>query len=277
MRPVRFRDQTVFITGASAGIGAAIARHFAVEGARVILTARRVDRLHDVAASLKVPAGRVRVQACDVTKDGELEATIEEIARSGERIDVVVANAGFGVAGDFERLTLEDYRRQFETNVFGVLRTTYATLAELKKSRGRLVIIGSVAGHVPQAGASAYGMSKFAVRALAESLRQELASDGVGVTLISPGFVDSDIRRTDNQGVVHPDAQDPVPAWLRMSVDAAARDIVAATYRRQRERVVTAHGKVLVFLYRHFPWLIRLAQKTGIRARSEPGRSTRRL
>jgi short-subunit dehydrogenase len=275
MRPVRFEGQTVFITGASAGIGAALARRFAAEGARLILTARRVEKLREVAASLKLSDARVQLHACDVTKDGELETTIERVTRDAGRIDVVVANAGFGVAGDFERLTLDDYRRQFETNVFGVLRTVRATLAEVKKSRGRLVIIGSVAGHIPQAGASAYGMSKFAVRALAESLHQELAADGVSVTLISPGFVDSDIRRTDNRGVVHADAQDPVPAWLRMSVDAAARDIVDATHRRQRERVVTAHGKLLVFFYRHCPWLIRLAQKAGIRGRSEPGSSAR--
>jgi short-subunit dehydrogenase len=269
IRRVRFEGQTVFITGASAGIGAALVRRFAAEGARVIVTARRVDKLREVAAGLS--EARAQILACDVAKEGDLEAAIEQIVRSGAKIDVVVANAGFGVAGNLERLTLDDYRRQFETNVFGVLRTVYATLAELKKSRGRLVIIGSVAGYIPQPGASAYGMSKFAVRALAESLRQELAADGVSVTLISPGFVDSDIRRTDNRGVVHADADDPIPAWLRMSVEAAARDIVDATHRRQRERIVTAHGKVLVFLYRHCPWLVRLLQKAGVRGREEPG------
>jgi short-subunit dehydrogenase len=266
---VRFTGQTVFITGASAGIGAALARRFAAEGAQLVLTARRVDKLEEIA--VRLPQQRTRSFVCDVTREGDLEAAIEEVVRGGCGVDVVVANAGFGVAGDFERLTLDDYRRQFETNVFGVLRTVYATLAELKKSRGRLVIMGSVAGYIPQAGASAYGMSKFAVRALAESLRQELAADGVSVTLISPGFVDSDIRRTDNRGVVHAHAPDPVPAWLRLAVDAAARDIVDAVYRRERERVVTAHGKLLVFVYRHCPWLIRLIQRAGIRGRAEPG------
>jgi short-subunit dehydrogenase len=272
---VRFRNQTVLITGGSAGIGAALARRFAAEGARLILTARRLDKLREVAASFGTSHAGIELVACDVTKDGDLEAAVAQATRGGRALDVVVANAGFGVAANLEALTLVDYRRQLETNVFGVLRTVYATLAELKKSRGRLAIIGSVAGYIPQAGASAYGMSKFAVRALAESLRQELAADGVSVTLLSPGFVDSDIRRTDNRGLVHPHAPDPVPAWLRMSVDAAARDIVDAIYRRKRERIVTAHGKLLVFVYRHLPWLIRFAQKSGIRSRGEPGRSQR--
>jgi short-subunit dehydrogenase len=206
-----------------------------------------------------------------VTHDGDLEAAVAKIKSGGGKIDVVVANAGFGVAGNVEDLDLDDYRRQFETNVFGVLRTIYATLAELKRTRGRLVIIGSVAGHIPQARASPYGMSKFAIRALAEAARLELAASGVAVTLISPGFVDSDIRRTDNRGVLHAGAADPVPAWLRMSTDRAARAIVGAVYKRKRERIVTGHGRALVLAYRHCPWLIRLVQRAGVRGRGEPG------
>jgi short-subunit dehydrogenase len=270
---MRFKGKTVFITGASSGIGAALAGRFAAEGAALILAARRVEKLQTIAASLARFQSDVRIVQCDVARDGQLEAAVEQVTSGGGRIDVVVANAGFGVAGNLQKLTLEDYRRQLETNVFGVLRTVYATLAELKRTRGQLVIIGSVAGWIPQPGASAYGMSKFAVRALAESLRGELAPDGVSVTLISPGFVDSDIRRTDNRGVVHEHAPDRVPAWLRMPTERAVRQIVDATYRRERERIVTAHGKLLVFVYRHWPWLIRLAQKAGVKARTEPGRA----
>ena len=123
---------------------------------------------------------------------------------------------------------------------------------------------------LPQAGASAYGMSKFAVRALAESLRMELAPHGIAVTLISPGFVDSEIRRVDNQGVLQEHAPEPVPAWLRVPADRAAREIVHAIHRKQRERIVTGHGKFLVFAYRHFPWVIRAAQRAGIKGRSQP-------
>ena len=229
----------MFITGASSGIGAALARHFASEGADLALAARREDKLREVEASLPKPHGAVRLVRCDVTQDGELEAAVAQVGK----VDIVIANAGFGVAGNVDAITLEDFRRQFETNVFGVLRTAYATLAELKRSRGQLVIIGSVAGYVPQPGVSAYGMSKFAVRALAESMRMELAPQGVAVTLISPGFVDSDIRRTDNLGVVHPSARDTIPAWLVVPSDRAAREIADAVYKRKRERIVTGHGK----------------------------------
>jgi short-subunit dehydrogenase len=263
---VRFRNRTVFITGASSGIGAALARQFASEGADLVLAARREDKLREVEASLPQPHGTVRRVRCDVTQDGDLEAAVAQVGK----LDIVIANAGFGVAGNVEAITLEDYRRQFETNVFGVLRTFYATLAELKRTRGQLVIIGSVAGYVPQPGTSAYGMSKFAVLALAESLRMELAPQGIAVTLISPGFVASDIRRTDNRGIVHPNARDRIPAWLVVFADRAAREIANAVYRRKRERIVTGHGKAVVFVYRHAPWLVRWFQRRGIKGRPEP-------
>jgi len=269
MARMRFQGRTVFITGASSGIGAALARQFAADGARLVLTARRIDKLREVAASLPDPQA-AQVIECDVARDGDLEWAIARVRDAGGNIDIVVANAGFGVAGNMDKLTLADYRRQFETNVFGVLRTVQATLDELRRTRGQLVIIGSVAGYIPQAGASAYGMSKFAVRALAESLRMELAPQGIAVTLISPGFVDSEIRRVDNQGVFQAHAPEPVPAWLRVPADRAAREIVHAVHRKQRERVVTGHGKFLVFAYRCFPWLIRAVQRAGVRGRSEP-------
>ncbi len=269
-RMQRFRDRTVFITGASSGIGAALARCFAREGADLVLTARRRDRLEEVARTLPAPHASVRVFQCDVTKDGELVSAVEEIKRAGGKIDVVVANAGYGVVGKIQNLAIDDFRRQLETNVFGVLRTIYATLAELGRTRGQLVIMGSVAGYVPQPGVSPYGMSKFAVRALAESARMDLAGEGIAVTLISPGFVDSDIRRTDNRGALHVHAADPVPAWVRVPTERAAREIVDAVFRKERERIITFHGRFVVFVYRHMPWLVRLIHRMGLKGRPEP-------
>ena len=186
---------------------------------------------------------------------------------------MVVANAGFGVVGNVERLTLADYRRQFETNVFGVLRTVWACLDDVKRSRGRVGINARVYGHVSTPGSSPYAMSKFAVRALAESLGHELARHGVSVTLISPGFVESEIRRVDNTGQLSESAPEPIPSWLEMPTARAARQIVNAVARRRREAVITAHGRATVFLSRHVPWLLAtLIRKLGIRGRGEPPR-----
>jgi short-subunit dehydrogenase len=249
--------KVALITGASAGIGAALARALARDGADLVLAARREDRLRDLALEIEATGRKAIVVGCDVTRDGDLERAVAAAVERYGRLDIAVANAGFGVVGPVEDLTLDDFRRQLDTNVLGVLRTLYASLPELRKTRGQFVIVGSVAGHVPTPWTSPYSTSKFAVRGFAESIHDELAAGGVSVTLVSPGFVDSDIRRVDNHGKVHENAPDPVPGWLRMPTDRAARAIVRAIRRRRREVVVTGHGKALVLLYRHTPWLLR--------------------
>jgi short-subunit dehydrogenase len=238
-----------------------------------VLAARRTDRLEHLAQELQHGGRRAISVACDVTRDEDVERAVAAARAAFGRIDVVVANAGFGVVGPVERLTLDDYRRQFETNVFGVLRTVRAALTDVKRTRGRVVIMGSVAGHVAAPGSSPYAMSKLAVRALAEALGHEVAGDGVSVTLISPGFVESEIRRVDNQGVLSASAPEPISAWLVMPAARAARQIVSAVARRRREAVITAHGRVTVFLNRHAPWLVGgVIRAFGVRSRREPSR-----
>jgi short-subunit dehydrogenase len=270
----KLAGQVALITGASSGIGAALARELARRGADVALIARRADRLAQVAADVERQGRRALALAGDVTVDGDLERAVAATRARFGRLDIVVANAGFGVVGPFERLTLEDYRRQFETNVFGVLRSVRAALPDLKAARGRVAIIGSVNGHIATPGSSPYAMSKFAVRALAEALGHELAPAGVSVTLVSPGFVESEIRRIDNEGRLQAQAPEPIPHWLVMPVDKAARQIVRAIARRRREIVVTPLGKVAVFMQRHAPALVAAAVRAfGVRSRGEPSRT----
>jgi short-subunit dehydrogenase len=244
---------------------------------RVALVARRVDQLEMLAAELRAAGGQASAHGGDVTVDGDVARVVGELTAVGVRPHIVVANAGFGVVGMAQDLALADYHRQFDTNVFGVLRTLQETFAPLRASRGRFVIMGSVAGHLSGPGSSAYSMSKFAVRALAEALHGDLRTAGIGCTLISPGFVDSDIRRVDNRGGLHPHAKDPVPEWLRMKADRAARVMARGILRGQKEVIVTGHAKAIVFLTRHFPrftrWVILRANQG---ARPEPaGRASR--
>ncbi len=268
------QGKSVLLTGASSGIGAAVARELALHGANLVLAARRRDRIDALAAELGARVRAVPVEV-DVTRDGSVEEAVAIAEREFGGLDIAIANAGFAVTGRLDRLGLDDYRRQLETNFFGVLRTIYAALPALKRARGQLAVMGSVAGHVPSPGMSPYNVSKFAVRALAESLHDELADEGVGVTLLSPGFVVSDIGRVDNQGRWHEGDGSRAPGWLRMPTDAAARQIVAAIETRKREAVITAHGRLGVFVYRHAPWLVHAAihlasRRAAARRRDKP-------
>lgn len=260
----RFQRSSVFITGASSGIGEALARAFALEGARLALAARRLERLESVRQELMPAAAEVLAVPCDVTSRPSLDAAVAQTAEAFGGIDVAVANAGFGVTGFFQDLSTADFRRQFETNVFGLLDTVYAVLPHLRASKGRLALISSVSGRVGSPGSSPYVASKFAVTGLAASIYYDLRADGVSVTCIEPGFVESKIRMTDNAGRFHEDWNDPVPPWLVVPRDRAARAIVSAIYKRKPEAVITGHGKLAVWSARHFPRTVRFIQRQAV-------------
>lgn len=252
----------MLITGASSGIGAELAWQLGQAGAQLTLTARRAELL-DALAQRVAAGGKPQpiVVRCDVTRDGDVERAVAEATRRWGKLDVVIANAGFGVVGAFRDLSVDDYRRQFETNVFGVLRTLHAALPEIEKTRGNVAIVGSVAGWMASPNGSPYAMSKFALRALADAITPELALNGVKVTLISPGFVASDIRRVDNRGALHAKAPDPIPQWLLMPTEKAVRQILRAVALGKREAIITGHGKILVAIERFLPWLSRASRR----------------
>jgi NAD(P)-dependent dehydrogenase (short-subunit alcohol dehydrogenase family) len=268
---MRFAGKVAFVTGASAGIGRALALEFAREGADVAIAARRGDLLEKLARDIEGLGRKALPLICDVTKEADVRAALDAAVAKFGAVDVVVANAGFGVVGPVEALSIDDFRRQFETNIMGVLHTVKPALPLLEKTKGRLALVGSVSGHVSVPATAAYAMSKFAVRALADALFHELLPKGIRVTLISPGFIQSDFREVDNQGVHHPGKGDPYPKWIVMSTDVAARKIVKAVARGRREIILTMHGKLAVFLQRHFPGLLSLFFRvTGYRGRREP-------
>ena len=252
-----WKEQIVLITGASSGIGAALSLVFAERGARVVLAARRVDRLQAVQDEITALGGEAFMVTCDVTDEQSVQKAVSDVIEHWGRLDVVIANAGFGVSGSFMKLTAKDYHAQFATNIFGVMNTLKSAYPHIESVQGRAVIVGSVNGYVSLAKNSAYAMSKFAVRALAQSLWIEWERKGVSTTLIEPGFVASEIRQVNNQGEFKAHAKDPVPQWLVMPSKTAAYQIERAIYKRKREAVITFHGKVIVWLARFFPGLTR--------------------
>ena len=264
----RWSNSVVFITGASAGIGEALARRVASEGGKVALGARRIERLDTLVQELEAQGSEAIAIQCDVTDEAAMRGAIDTIIERFGTLDAVVANAGFGVAGTLMKLSNEDYRRQFETNVYGVMNTLRAAYPALKRSNGRAAIVSSVNGFISLPSNSAYAMSKFAVRALAQSLWAEWRADGISTTLICPGFVTSEIRQVNNRGVYRETAKDPVPSWLVMPAETAAAQMSRAIYRRKREVVITGHGKVIVWISRYLPGLTHFALSRSSRKRS---------
>jgi NAD(P)-dependent dehydrogenase (short-subunit alcohol dehydrogenase family) len=255
----RFDRQVVLITGASSGIGAALAREFAQKGAHTVLLARRAERIEALAAKLTGAGRRSLALTGDVTREGDLEHAVEAARKEFGRLDVAVANAGFSVSGPFFELTLDDYRRQLETNVFGVLRTLYAALPALRETRGRIILVGSMFGMMSIPGATPYCMSKWALAGMAGALSQELAPFGVSVTHVMAGVIETEIYHVDNQGVYSEQPRRPPPTLLKVSPEQAARQIVRAAYGRKHSCILPGHAKLAIFLQRHFPNLVHFA------------------
>jgi NADP-dependent 3-hydroxy acid dehydrogenase YdfG len=182
-------DPVFLITGASSGIGAATARHAAEAGYRLVLAARSVDRLGELASELGGDRRALAVP-CDVTEWDQQTAMVQTALEHFGRLDVVFANAGFGAPRGFLNSDPEHWRSMVLTNVYGAALTIRATIEALKATRGHLLLTGSVAGRRALPG-SLYSATKWAVTAMGEAARLDLNGTGVRVTLIEPGMVDT--------------------------------------------------------------------------------------
>jgi NAD(P)-dependent dehydrogenase (short-subunit alcohol dehydrogenase family) len=179
--------KTALITGASSGIGEATALQLAELGYTVYAAARRVDRMSDLADR------SVRTRPVDVTDDASMVALVETIIADTGRIDVLVNNAGYGLYGALEDVPIEEARRQFEVNVFGLARLTQLVLPQMRAQHdGYIVNISSMGGKIWEPLGSWYHASKFAVEGLSDSLRVEVAEFGIKVVIIEPGTIRSE-------------------------------------------------------------------------------------
>ncbi|SRR5690554_512170 len=257
------KTNVVWITGASSGIGKAMAFEWVKLGYNVVLSARRKDLLEEIALQIKNLGGNALVVPVDVMEEKSIENAVQIIIANWGRLDVAVANAGFGVFGSINKLTAKDWNRQLQGNVTGLALTAKYALPHLKKNKGRLGLIGSVGAYLPNPNLGAYGASKAAVYSIGLTLQVELMGTGVSCTTIHPGFVVSEIAKIDNEGVWHPERPDPRPKNLIWPTEKAAKVITKAIIKRKRNYIFTTHGRILVWLQGWFPALVRTIVSKG--------------
>ncbi|WP_411820466.1 SDR family oxidoreductase [Hyphococcus formosus] len=181
--------QSILVTGASSGIGEATAVHLAHKGFKVFAAARRIEKLNQLSA---LGSGRIHPVAMDVTDQSSINDALDRIRSEGNTLFGLVNNAGISVIGPFEELSLDDWRKQFEVNLFGVVALTRSVLPQMREAgRGRIINIGSISGRIAAAFQSPYAASKHALEGMSDSLRREVAPHGIKVSVIRPVFINT--------------------------------------------------------------------------------------
>lgn len=250
----RFDDKSVIITGASEGIGAACARRFVAEGARVVLAARRPGPLETLAAELRGLGAEALVVPTDVADLGACARLVTESERAFGRIDVLVNNAGAHFRGPVAERTPDELATMIDVNARAPIVLSRLALPALRSSRGAIVNVASIAGMTPLPDAATYSASKFALRAFSIALGEELRGTGVGVTLVSPGpILDTGFLMSSLD-----DAADVVFAQPMSTADEIAALVLDSAADHRRERVKPFSSAMLATAAYLFPGLRRV-------------------
>ena len=215
----------VVITGASSGLGEAAARHLAAQGARLVLGARRTDRLQALARELSL--GEDAAVQTDVTDVEQVRRLVDHAVRLHGRIDVMINNAGLMPQSPLDRLKVEDWDRMIDVNIKGVLYGIAAALPHMTAQKsGHIINVSSVAGHKVRPGGAVYAATKTAVRVISEGLRQEVKAHNIRTTVISPGAVESELP----DSVTEPDIAETIRKVYELAIpaDSFARAVVFA-------------------------------------------------
>ncbi|MBT8327475.1 MAG: SDR family oxidoreductase [Bacteroidia bacterium] len=250
-----FLNKNIIITGASSGIGEALAIEFAKEGANLILAARNVTKLEELKSSLNV-SGSILVQKCDVTSEEDCKALIDVTVKKLGGIDVLINNAGITMRGSFEDVNPDVLRQVMDVNFWGTVYCSQAAIPELLKTKGSLVAVSSVTGFKGLPGRTGYASSKFAVNGLFESIRMEYMNRGIHVLTACPGFTSTNIRFNALNENGKKQDESPTDENKMDSPKQVALDIMQAIRDRKDFMLTNKQGRIIFWLNKFFPRML---------------------
>ncbi len=250
-------NKVVVITGASSGIGKALAEEFAKRGANIVLGARQYVKLCEItnAINQKYQVKTLAVQA-DVTKEEDCKNLINQAVFTMGQIDVLVNNAGISMRALFSDLNLDVIKQVMDINFWGTVYCTKYALPELLKVQGSVIGVSSIAGYKGLPGRTGYSASKFAMNGFLESLRVENLKTGLHVMTACPGFTASNIRNVALNESAVSQGETSMDEGKMMTAEEVAVHIVNGLLKKKRDLVLTGQGKLTVFLQKLFPSLL---------------------
>ncbi len=247
------KDKVVIITGASSGIGRALALEISSLGAKVILSARNHKKLEELEAELKSLKREVLIVKTDVAVEDECKDLIDKTVEKYQNIDVLINNAGISMRALFESVDLDVIRKVMNTNFWGTVYCTKFALPYLLKSKGSLVGVSSIAGFKGLPGRTGYSASKFAMQGFLEVVRTENLKKRLHVLTACPGFTTSNIRNAALNEKGTEQGESPREEAKMMSAEEVATLIAKAIIKRKRTLILTGQGKMTVLLNKFFP------------------------
>ena len=262
---MQLKGKVVLITGASSGFGADAASLFAAEGAKVILAARRLNRLQDIANQIQEQGGEAIAVPVDVAKQDESNLMVQSCLDLYGKIDILFNNAGFGRLDWFENLNLErDIATQIAVNLTGLIHVTRTVLPYmLERGEGHIINMSSVAGWIAPPLYSVYAASKFGVRGFTDALRREVSPLGIHISGIYPGPAATEFGAHTGDNIARENIN--LPAWVQMDSVFVAEQVVKVAKKPRRSLVLPWWFGLVIWLDNHFPRVSDLLQSQFIK------------
>jgi short-subunit dehydrogenase len=260
---MKLKDKVAVVTGGSMGIGEAIAKVFAEEGASLVITSREVGRA-EIARERIGHQERTLAVACDVRRRDDLKNLLRIPLDRFGRVDIWVNNAGHGLLDSVEQMSTAACRSMFDTNLFGAIDAMQLVIPVMRAQRsGTIINISSVAGHIPVPNMAAYCATKHALNAIGKAARVELKSAGIHVMTVCPGFIATDfaahaVKGADRQRLGY-------SARHRISPERVAHAVLMGYIARKREIVVPWRDRILIKLYENVPGLLEFGMARMLR------------